>query len=1212
MDVNTDTARRLAEMNDAAAFEHIAAAVLRAANPQIYGNLSHPGVKPGGKTVKAAFDNVGWLQLAEGPRFVCAAHTTEQKDLEGKWLHDPATVKPKKPGGKPTKPAGDLVKGITEVQKLRETHSGLGVTFALTTNSETSLKLRVSVESLAKSAGIDLDVWSVSRIAHFLDTDPTGQIIRRNHLGTPVKLLSRRLLLQIGRRSLEDYLLLGSTGKSIRRENFHLGRTDTLVVGASGMGKTTSCGSTLDLYLTKGLPAIVLRTEFLVGTASIEAALEGELLRQEPALESGAGGKALSLCTEEEPLLILVEDVNRADSPELLLNRVLLWTRAVNRRWRVICPIWPQHLDLVEDKKRALAKVDVIHVNRYTAGEAIKAISNRAQQLDVSVDEYHAKTVADQLGYDPFLIGIYDLKSIETPTDVIQLYVEERLKIVANRAHRTMSEMVLALHELLRCMLQHGTLSPRWNDVTSWIADKDIISLIRHISHEGNVLHIHETGNQGVLGFRHDRLMYWLLSGALAEVLNAEEQPHYVTDPFFSEVVASAIVRIKLPASKLETLLDKTPVTAAHALRLTSELDSNYARTAVEALNQWLYRHSNDVNFNSRRYAIARTLAETSSPYVPALIGMFHQNDHFWPPLLAAAFRNGNFNAGFSLMEMFNIGIAVAGRQHLLNTVLNIYGNNLVSAIEEELRRADDCFFSNKLGALRLAGYLGCSSLAEAIQECWKRDSSEYIGEELLSSYIFAAARCCGDKQETILGPICDAWEALPEEHDPVIGQPVERVAADHVAWAFRTYTPSDAIHYFVSRSKYSDKIRWPIAYMLRTVDHPDAVDYLARYSAENSNFMVYEALKSDWERRAREKGKSMSSESKKRLISIARNEDENERVRCKAFSFWSLSIDDSDLKIACEFSKESPLYDQALWVRARLKDQSVISDFVKKISEAPEHWLHIERYLWSEALTDTLPPLLDKLAQDQASFTNLEYSLAEALCNVDHRKLLEMLEPRWAKLKSKPKLVQILLFLNNSSAERLLLDAFSASPHPSELLKHLTFNYLEKSNKINEVDNPKQLLKNLKPYLKYLSKNDLTDLRNQCIKRGLTDFCFQYIEPKMLTAADFYVRSMDMSVDTKCLDQALLNEPGVRVNLYHWLSRQSEHGTARDRLFEALLCWLKRHPEERALFIVGEIISNEATRQEFNLFEKLVIERVAYSEYLNAIRFDVFSRTLI
>lgn len=58
---------------------------------------------------------------------------------------------------------------------------------------------------MALAANVQLDVWSVSRIAHFLHTDPAGQIIRRSHLGAQVALLSCELLLEMGKRSIRDH-----------------------------------------------------------------------------------------------------------------------------------------------------------------------------------------------------------------------------------------------------------------------------------------------------------------------------------------------------------------------------------------------------------------------------------------------------------------------------------------------------------------------------------------------------------------------------------------------------------------------------------------------------------------------------------------------------------------------------------------------------------------------------------------------------------------------------------------------------------------------------------------------------------------------------------------------------------------------------------------------------------------------------------------------
>lgn len=597
-DTNTDvsTARRLAEMSDVAAFERLAAAILRAANPNSYANLSHPGVQPGGKTVKGSFDNIGWLQSAEGAHFVCAAHTTEQKDLEGKWLHDPTKVKPRKAGGKPTKPAGDLIKGIEEIQRLRESHPGLAVTLALTTNKEPSLELRVSVEDLARSAAIELDVWSVSRLAHFLDTDPIGQIIRRNQLGTPVKLLSRGLLLEMGRRSICDHLPHAMTGENIRRDDFTLGHGDTLVVGSSGTGKTTACAMALDVHIGKGLPALVLKAEFLATAATIEEAIEGELRRQQPEIEASTGRKVLSLCTEEEPILLLIEDINRATSPSLLLNKILAWSRPVSqmqssrRTWRAICPLWPRYIDVIEDQKRVLANVTMLRVDRYSRAEAIRAICKRAEAIGLTIDDHRAVFVAERLGRDPLLIGLHDLAANEVASNVIQSYVDERLGLISGKAQLSRSEVVNAVRELLHNMLHRRILNPHWTEIRSWIKDQNVIDLLRTLLHDGSVIRIAFSGMEEALEFRHDRIMNCLLSDAVASAFKTEDAPDYINDPFFSEVVAGAAVQVQLPLRQLVKLMEASPVVAAYALKLASEFGSNYVEVAAEGLNLWQLR----------------------------------------------------------------------------------------------------------------------------------------------------------------------------------------------------------------------------------------------------------------------------------------------------------------------------------------------------------------------------------------------------------------------------------------------------------------------------------------------------------------------------------------------------------------------------------------------------------------------------------------------
>ena len=251
-----NTTQALAEITDAGLFEKIATSVLRYAEPDIYGNVSHQGVNPQGKTVKAPLDNVGWHRTEVDETIVCIAHTTTSKsDLEKKWLRDLDNVKPRTKGSNPTGTDGDLVKAIKEINEIRKIHPSIKARLALAINCEESQELRTQVQILASTNNIELDIWSVSRLADFLDTHPDGQIIRRNSLGIAPIRLSKQLLLEIGEKSL---LTLNFDAELFVERDFKPVYQNTLVVGVSGTGKTTQCISILKKYLKLQKPVLVL------------------------------------------------------------------------------------------------------------------------------------------------------------------------------------------------------------------------------------------------------------------------------------------------------------------------------------------------------------------------------------------------------------------------------------------------------------------------------------------------------------------------------------------------------------------------------------------------------------------------------------------------------------------------------------------------------------------------------------------------------------------------------------------------------------------------------------------------------------------------------------------------------------------------------------------------------------------------------------------
>lgn len=1218
---STETIRRLAEMTDVSAFERIAAAVLRAASPSLYGNMSHPGVQPGGKTVKAPFDNVGWLNLPSGQsRLVCAAHTTEQKDLAGKWLHDPSTVKVRKPGGKPTKPAGDLVKGIEEIAKLRVTNPGLEASYALTSNIEVSLELRTAAEQVALAANIKLDVWSVSRIAHFLDTDPTGQFIRRSHLGLEIELLSRELLLEMGARSIRDHLPFVSLQHAVHRDEFSLGCSDLLVVGESGMGKTTACAAALVSRIEVGLPAIVIPSDFIDTEPTLEAALDRELRRQHPYLESAAGEKAVALCTSYAPLLVLLEDINRSSDAARLLNKIISWINTMPkgsvsaRGWRAICPIWPRYLDAIERQKDSGEAFETLQLGKFSQAEAVRAVSARAKSLGVTIDEGRADHVASRLGCDPLLVGLHDMQSDAVVADVVQSYVEKRLRVVASASDHTWSETLEAIHRLLRHGLEKRNLSPSWQEIRSWIQEGDVLDALRNVAREGSILRFSSSAMGEVITFRHDRILHSLASGSMIKVFNENRTPEYVADPFFAEMVAEAALGAALSVEELLKLTIASPTVAAHALKLASEQDREYADIAAQTLECWLARpETSDVKMDSRRYAVASILAETASSHVLRLIGKFPQNDfQWWDPLWAAAFRNGDVRAGLAFLSRFELGWTVAGKRSLLSLVTRTYGERLIDAVGEILQRTDlDLPRQSgiRTGALRLAGYLGDRRLAPAVRTCWEQ---EIENKRNLQSYLFAAARCCGDEPAPTLNPILEAWERIPDDPESTIGQPVNRLASEGVSWEFRHYVPKDAVQHFVDWAKSSTRLAWPITYMLRTVDHPIAVEHVARYASTHSFSAVVSGLLSDWEPSSGRHGRQMSSDSKDRLLQIALSEIEVDDVRKQAFSFWDRSASPSDLQAVKKISEESPLFDASLRARARRRDYSVIPQVLLKIEDNPVGWLGTALHVWSEPFTTALESVLDKFATNSDDENgNLCNAIADALMCVEPTRRVAMLKSRWMTLQAIPEIVQVALLTVGPEALALVTAAVDRARDPTVLLKHFAVTATIVSSGRKRLSTLEQL-RNVRPFLRHLPHEDIAILSIACVREGWIDFKRQHLEPLMHENPNRDFILPGDSIDLSDLDEALNSSPRISVGLHRWLERLGYRGFDRGALIFSLMQWLEKNDQERAVEIVARIMSEEGTRSELRIFEEAAKRRRNTAALIEKVRFDVFSRTLV
>ena len=89
------------------------------------------------------------------------------------------------------------------VAEKRKEVSDLRATLVLTTNQEPSEPIISEVETAGRTHDIEIEFWSCSRLAHFLDNCPVGHWIRREFLQIEQELLSPELLHELSLKSLE-------------------------------------------------------------------------------------------------------------------------------------------------------------------------------------------------------------------------------------------------------------------------------------------------------------------------------------------------------------------------------------------------------------------------------------------------------------------------------------------------------------------------------------------------------------------------------------------------------------------------------------------------------------------------------------------------------------------------------------------------------------------------------------------------------------------------------------------------------------------------------------------------------------------------------------------------------------------------------------------------------------------------------------------------
>ena len=1195
MDEN-DTRLRLTQITDPGHFEKLATAVLREEDDHCR-RLAHVGVNEEGKTVRSPVDGIVYTSVDDRRHMLAVHHTTcRLKDLRGKWLSDPNS---------------DLHKTLGELRAQRERTPELGATLILTTNKDPAVGLVHEVERAGREAGIEIRVWSGSALAHFLDFEPKGQWIRKTFLGVDPTHLSEELLNELSVRSVRSAPLLDDPEWWVDRDvdeklRYRVEGHVQFVLGESGVGKTVACLKCLQQHVQAGGFGLVVTDEVLRTSVTVEDAVERTLRNLQPTLAGGAGSEALSLTSENKQFLLVIEDINRSAQPARLVETLAVWsvratTEKDRRRWRILCPVWPRTIALASSNADKTTNESAIVVTSFGQEEGLAAVKRRRPK----VTDLEAEAVASALGFDPLLIALHgDSDAIPDPDSVIYSYIERAIeRITASAGTYTAGEYRNALRKLSLEMLKRRRLEPQFADVLEWTIDqRPIGAMLRELSSLREVVRLEETTENQRVVFRHDRVRDHLLADAITDAISRDDLPAPVMcEPYFAEVIGMALTHSGITSAAIDKISEVNPLALFCALRHCSKPHTNPAQYVVKTLKSWAESGAwRDPLNKGLRTAALRVLAECDGPHIKGLCETIGgEVPGVWS--LRGRFRNGDLYAGVRLCGLMPPGFGWAGHVELIDHVVKKGGSGFILKLEGVLQ-CKDLAYAERRGALRLAGFVASPKLAGVLRESWVSDLSRM---ELLSDYFWASSQCCGDEPVALLEPIVDAWAAMSDEDEDIIGSPRVRFGADEIRWAFRDKVPKQSIGYLLERAK-SPELRWPMLVMMNGIDSPDAVEFVVSELAQQDERLeatggfspFADTAVREWSGRQLSRSSKghnvrrgrtpMSAASRERLRELWSCYASGKHVRRWALRFWCATVAGGDISILRTIDTSDEIGTLALFQRLRRGDRMAIPELVEKLNgEHPDYWWQAGRYLWADELTDCLDRALarraDELRDDEGDRTqDLNWILMERLTELPPKTAERLIAEHWAGLRHSACYVMAALHVASPGLLERVAEVVAESDDAKSMFEHLRFCLgleIDGRSGVTRFAQRDGLL----PYLDYLSETHIGILWRACNKNGWFEWRREHLDSRAKATG---TRFVDDAAAVKELDRELDREDQL-FPMDHWGEQFLETGVSIEHIMDVVASWLSNRRQERALLMAVDVVTRFGKRRHVALLDR-------------------------
>ncbi|RYZ90247.1 MAG: hypothetical protein EOP04_04500 [Proteobacteria bacterium] len=1234
-----DSTEKMLEGMDGTAFEKLCGPLLQKMIPEL-ANLLPSGINAEGRTIKS---------LSDGFCFVSRYHyatmhaTTNASNLKKKWLYN---------GTSRTTPKGDLIKSIEQARSMHHENPNYTFSIYLVSSRRVDDELHIEVNQSVSEDYITVKIVEQRHLASFLDHDRDGQYFRQYFLGINAVRISAPLLREIANVNLarygvdislnQNHLANLSNQKKVEERISTSTTTVNLIIGDSGLGKSTLCYAMINTVLKAGRMGLRLKPSMIEKAVSFEDAILQQVKIDHP-------GLYVDTKDIEEffvDAFVVVDDINKSENTTPLLDKLISWNRTKRTgSITVLCPVWPRNLATLDDKGRKEHMFTVVPLRRATFYDCKAIVQQRIDNEHVNLTEQQTHSLIVETGFDPLLLDLSLLRLSDSQpytenlaSEAIKSYVSDKVQQV----HKTHLSPVHSINQSLvalgKQMLQHRNLNPHIQDIESWMGQgSEEYRIIVQIAAQRQLLSFDDEGNSF---FRHDRVRDYLLTLAAVDLFkDFHANQNVLTDPYYSEITGAAIAAVTPNNEILEALIQSNPLAVYVSLKYLQEAASQAKQaTIVTVIKEWNTSVSMTHVPKTIFIAIANALIGFDVKNIQTITQGFPDSAE----LQLARFRNGIWLAGVNFLSLINYFYPEAPTYWWNSILGHVQGTYLEPTVEGLCSFLPERFTADGIAhAYTLAGFLREPQLMEALAVSWRK----YASPTNYVPYLWAVLNSFTKNDRQIVFDALAYWSSMSAEGKAhrVDNRLAARTISDELKvlnWDFS----EEQLALLIELSA-EDSLQEILAFLFTKTDHPTALALVLNNEMQrDADDHRHDRSDSRWDR---SKNKHpLSQPSLDYLLQVFSDPSANHLKRYLAWRYWTGNVAANIAlpKMQEIVSEQDSLFNNAVLWRVKQRDYTAFPPLRQCIAHKP--WLvRVLDYIWSDEVGMFFE---DWFAQRLNDESELDWGL-ELLSLLDNDDACRILVKHWEQLKWHRRAIGTALFLSvpatkalaDNEIRRLGFHPEQAMPNYytgnldglyisegdglsqekkakllllSEQFKYLYMYYGNKYEGRGE-RLTKEKLESLLPYLALFDELSIYEFAQDSLRIGAPDLCYERFYPLLKSHLKKRFRLTVDDLKHDLIEKHRELERDNKVHIDHWLEEAEKLNVTSEMMTQAIKSFFKKHQDANALFLACIVLKRFGTRKDIPILENFLCRldsQVMNAEYwITDVLFDIKRRSL-